>query len=58
MTLYLLSQCLHGGDVDAATLCVVQQHPENCKLSADGLSTACWSSNKHTVVAVVDGVED
>lgn len=58
MSLYLLSQCFHGGDVDAAALGVVQQHPQDCKLGTDCLSTSCWSSHKHTVVAVVDGVED
>jgi len=54
---YLFSQCFHWRDVDAATFCVVQQHPQNSKLCTDGLSTAGGSSNKHVVITVVHRVE-
>lgn len=56
--MYLLSQGFHGSNVDAASLSIVQQHPQNSKLCADGLSTAVWSPDKHVVIAVVNGVED
>lgn len=57
MTSYLFSQCFHGGYVDTATFCVVQQHPQNSELSTDGLSTASGSSDKHIVITVVHCIE-
>lgn len=57
MTSYLFSQRFHGGDVDTATFGVVQQHPQNSKLSTDGLSTAGGSSHKHIVITVVHSIE-
>lgn len=57
MTLYLFSQSFHWGDVDTATFNVVQQHPQNSKLSTDGLSTARGSAHKHVIVTVVHSVE-
>lgn len=55
---YLLSQSFHRSDVDAASLSIVQQHPQNSKLCTDGLPTAVRSPNKHIVITVVDGIED
>lgn len=57
MTSYLFSQCFHWGDVDTATFCVVQQHPQNSKLSTDCLSTAGGSAHKHIVITVVHRIE-
>lgn len=54
---YLFSERFHGGDVDAATFSVVQQHPQNSKLCTDGLSTAGGSSHKHIVITVVHSIE-
>lgn len=57
MTSDLLSQGFHGGDVHTATFCVVQQHPQDGKLSTDGLSTASGSSHKHVIITVVHSIE-
>lgn len=56
-TSYLLSQCFHGSDVDTATFCIVQQHPQNSKLGTDGLSTSSGSPHKHIIITVVHSVE-
>lgn len=58
LTSYLFSQCFHRCDVDTATFCIVQQHPQNSKLSTDGLSTAGGSSHKHIIITVVHSIED
>lgn len=54
---HLLCQGLHGGDVHTASLRVLQQHPEDGKLSTNGFPASRGGAHKHVVVAVIDGVK-
>ncbi len=54
---HLLSESLHGSDIHASSVWCLRQHPENTKLSTDGLPTASRRSDKHIVITVVDRVE-
>lgn len=54
---YLLCQGLHGGDVHAASLRVLEQHPQDGKFSTNGLSASRGGTHKHIVVTVINCVK-
>lgn len=55
---HLLCQSLHGGNIDTASLRILQQHPQDGKLSTDGLPAARGGPDKHVIITVVHGVEN
>lgn len=56
--IHLLGQGLHGGDVDAAALGILEQHAEDGEFRADGFPAARGRAHEHVVVAVVHRVEN
>lgn len=54
---YLLCQSLHRGNVDTASLRILQQHPKDGKLRADSLPAARGGPHKHVIITVVHGIK-
>lgn len=54
---YLFSERLEGCDIDTPGIWGGREHPQDGKLSTDGLPTARRSSDKHVIISVVEGVE-
>ena len=55
---YELCKRLQRSDVYASILGILSEHSQNGELGTDRFTTSCWSSDKHVIVAVVDGVEN
>ena len=54
---YLICKGLFGCDEDTARVGGGREHPQDGKLSTDGLTTASGGSHKHFIISIVESIE-